>query len=59
MSNKKDFKRLRELLKKIKEKVELSNDEELKEACKEAEGEVNTLDDDGSNPPTPPPGKKP
>lgn len=50
------------LLKRIREKVEKWDDEELKELCKEAEDAVET-EDDGSNPggdpPPDPPGKKP
>jgi hypothetical protein len=51
-------KKLKDLLKKIRERAEQIGDEELKKLCKDAEAEAETQDD-GSNPggnPPPPPG---
>lgn len=57
----KNKQKVKDLLRRIKEKVAEWEDNELNELCKEAEDTVET-EDDGSNPggdPPPPPGKKP
>lgn len=50
--------KLKELSRKLKEWAEAHGNDELHKLCKDFDEEVQTLDD-GSNPPTPPPGHKP